>query len=504
MKKLADDAEREAIRNALDVNLIVEAAAGTGKTTELIKRIIAVLRSGRARVDSLVAVTFTEKAAGELKLRLRAGLEEARQREPAGSAERAHLEAALARLEEARVSTIHGFCADLLRERPVEARVDPRFRVATEGEAEQLYAEAFMRWLQARLEDPPEGMRRSLRRESKFNDGPIDRLRAAGWMLATWRDFPAEWRRDPFDREAEIDGLVAQVHDFAAMTRLCAKPDRDGLYLDTAAARSLDDEIRRIEAVRERDYDWLEAKLVALGTDRDFARARKGFGSFFAKDIERASVQSAYQEICAALKAFAAHADADLAPVLQKELLETVEAYEALKQRAGVLDFVDLLLRARDLVRDSDAVRNELQQRFTHLFVDEFQDTDPLQAEILLLLAGSDPAVRDWREVEPAAGQALHRRRSEAVDLSLPPRRRRRLHRGARPAHVARRRARASDDELPLRAVDPAGRERGVRSVDERATTTRCRPSTCRWRRSAPRAATSRRSWRCRCRGRTA
>jgi len=76
------------------------------------------------------------------------------------------------------------------------------------------------------------------------------------------------------------------------------------------------------------------AKLVALGTDRDFARARKGFGSFFAKDVERASVQSAYEEVCAALQEFAARADADLAPVLQKELLETVAAYEELNAAA--------------------------------------------------------------------------------------------------------------------------------------------------------------------------
>ena len=70
-------------------------------------------------------------------------------------------------LEEAHVSTIHGFCADLLRERPVEARVDPLFRVLTEGQAERLFNEAFDGWFQAQLEDPPEGVRRSLRRASR-------------------------------------------------------------------------------------------------------------------------------------------------------------------------------------------------------------------------------------------------------------------------------------------------------------------------------------------------
>jgi ATP-dependent exoDNAse (exonuclease V) beta subunit len=70
-----------------------------------------------------------------------------------------------------------------------------------------------------------------------------------------------------------------------------------------------------------------------------------------------------------------------------------------------VLDFVDLLIRARDLVRDCEAVRVDLQSRFTHLFVDEFQDTDPLQAEILLLLSAGDAAVTDWRKIEPVPGK---------------------------------------------------------------------------------------------------
>ena len=75
------------------------------------------------------------------------------------------------------------------------------------------------------------------------------------------------------------------------------------------------------------------------------------------------------------------------------------------KQRAGGLDFLDLLLVARDLVRDNAAVRAELQRRFSHIFVDEFQDTDPLQAEILLLLAADDPAESDWLEVRPLPGK---------------------------------------------------------------------------------------------------
>jgi ATP-dependent helicase/nuclease subunit A len=114
-----DGADRLLVREGLDETVIVEAAAGTGKTTELVARILNVLATGRAHIDQIVAVTFTEKAAGELKLRIRQELETARQR--AGDATiHANLTDAIQRLEEAHVSTIHGFCADLLRERPVE------------------------------------------------------------------------------------------------------------------------------------------------------------------------------------------------------------------------------------------------------------------------------------------------------------------------------------------------------------------------------------------------
>src|SRR5438128_5642102 len=120
--RVMDDAEaRRAIADDLDDTLIVEAAAGTGKTTELVKRILHVLAAGHATMMQIVAVTFTEKAAGELKLRLREALEQERG-EASDDEVRDRLELALKTLEEAHVNTIHGFCAELLRERPVEAR----------------------------------------------------------------------------------------------------------------------------------------------------------------------------------------------------------------------------------------------------------------------------------------------------------------------------------------------------------------------------------------------
>src|SRR5438874_2400568 len=113
-RPVRSDAEaRERIRTSLDESLLVEASAGTGKTTELIRRIVAILARG-TKIETIAAVTFTNKAAGELKLRLREELDIARQAATGG--ERIALEDALERLEEASIGTIHSFCAQILRE----------------------------------------------------------------------------------------------------------------------------------------------------------------------------------------------------------------------------------------------------------------------------------------------------------------------------------------------------------------------------------------------------
>jgi ATP-dependent helicase/nuclease subunit A len=408
---LVDQADREQIATALDDTLIVEAAAGTGKTTELVGRIVRVIETGRAEVIGIIAVTFTEKAAGELKLRLREALEEARSISTSGSDERERLDRALGRLEEAQVSTIHGFCADLLRERPVEARIDPLFTVLTEAQAIRLYNEGFHHWLEGRLADPSEGVKRSLRRPTfggfgaQDNDnGPIDRLRRAGWELIQWRDFDGEWQRPPFDRTARVDDLVQLLNRF---TDLLEPPGdaRDSLYANGWAARKLADEIRRIESVAERDYDRLEAGIIELAHNRNFNDMRKGSGKNYRTGVLRDDVWQARENLQNALSEFEADANADLAAALRGDLRDCVSAYEAAKAKAGALDFLDLLLKTRDLIRDNPEVRASFQQRFKRIFVDEFQDTDPLQAEILLLLAAGDPAATNWRKTRSVPGK---------------------------------------------------------------------------------------------------
>ena len=409
---LADQADRDQIATALDDTLIVEAAAGTGKTTELVRRIVRVIQTGRAEVTGIVAVTFTEKAAGELKLRLREALEEARGASGPDSEERRRLDTAVGTLEEAQVSTIHGFCADLLRERPIEARIDPLFRVLTEAQAARMYDEGFHRWLETELADPSAGVKRSLRRpvfggfgaQGDGGDGPVDRLRRAGWELIQWRDFDGDWQRPLFDRLSRIDQVFQLLNEF---TELLDPPGdvRDALYADTWAARKLAEEIRRTESVSARDYDRLEAGLIELSRNRHFKDARKGSGKNYRAGVLRENVCRALENLYQALTEFKENADADLAAALRDELRGCVSAYEAAKAKAGALDFLDLLLKARDLIRDNAEVRSTFQTRFKRIFVDEFQDTDPLQAEILLLLSADNPPATNWRETRPVAGK---------------------------------------------------------------------------------------------------
>ena len=257
---------RHLITEALDQTLVVEAAAGTGKTTELVKRVVRLIETGRAeRIDQIVAVTFSEKAAGELKLRLREELERARLRAAPSGEAAARLERAVQRFEEAHVSTIHGFCVELLRERPVEARVDPLFAVLTEAQARRLYDAAFHSWFQEQLSNPSEGVQRSLRRPSftmfgagENEDGPVERLQNAGWELIQWRDFEGRWQREPFDRDTRVDRLAEQLKDFVALLEPPGN-DRDNLYYDCRPARQLRADIERLESAEtaERDHDRL-------------------------------------------------------------------------------------------------------------------------------------------------------------------------------------------------------------------------------------------------------
>jgi ATP-dependent exoDNAse (exonuclease V) beta subunit len=356
------------LESALDRSWVVEASAGTGKTTALVQRIADVIAAGTV-VDKVVAVTFTHAAAGNMKLRVRQELELRRARE-ADAAVRHRLSEAARTLDRAFIGTIHAFCAQLLRRRPVEARVDPKFQELSQPDALRVFGRVFRRWIERKLAAPSPALSRALARLAWRNDRsegePLDELRKAAWNLTEWRDFDAPWVRRPFDREQRLRELVERA-DAVRQVRVVSD------FVERA--RQLQDEPDRVEA-----------ELLRLPWELKWT---KGAG---------------LDDLKAGIEEFRRPADADLAAALREELWEVVGLYHEEKRCAGQLDFMDLLLCARDLLRH-DVARPGLQHLYDRIFVDEFQDTDPLQAEILLLLAAADPAEGDWRRATPAAGK---------------------------------------------------------------------------------------------------
>ena len=415
---LAADAEaRIRIRESLDESLWVEAAAGTGKTTVLVERLVRMLAEGRAKVERVVAVTFTRKAAGELKLRLRRDLDDARAAigsetdskppDPELALKHHRLSEAIARLEEAHIGTIHSFCAEILRRRPVEAGVDPAFVEMDDEEAGKLYEQVFRRWIEQRLDDLPPGLERALRRlaNERSSDGtsPVERLLQAGRQLVDWRDFDHPWSRPEIDLKGEIDSLVDLSRELLAM-RNRGTP-RDQLYQALDPLEDLDAWIERSESLaHRRDYAELEALLIQLLKDLRWNN-RRGRTTHYAPDLPRQEVLNAREQLIDRLDAFQQQAGADLSRRLQSELSEVLEDYTRLKRLNGRLDFLDLLICCRDLLRDQAETRHDFQRAFDCIFVDEFQDTDPLQAEILLLLAASPDQPGQWLEARPSPGK---------------------------------------------------------------------------------------------------
>ncbi|HEX9285994.1 MAG TPA: UvrD-helicase domain-containing protein [Thermoanaerobaculia bacterium] len=386
----SDEADRQVIRQDLDTNLLVEAAAGTGKTTSLVERMLAIVREGRATVDRLCAVTFTVKAAAQLKERFQVGLEEGIRAE-SDATKRARLTGALEGIDRGFIGTIHSFCARLLRERPVEAGVDPEFEELDETEDLLLREEAWERYKQTLFI----GSAPILAELGRYGMS-IDLLRAAYQCLASNPDVePAVANRLPepqFVREKE------KVLEFLARAEW-EIPPRD----PAAKSDSLQRKLR--SALRLRDIRDLDrpAELVTL-----FERLQ-GRGNIVQKLWPNAAAAKKLRDdfdtlvedvVSPALGRWREF----LYPVAIEAVRPAVDVFRRLRRDRGALDFGDLLLCARDLLRDHPDARADFQRRFTPILVDEFQDTDPIQAEVLLYLTGSQLDERDWRRLDPIPG----------------------------------------------------------------------------------------------------
>ncbi|GAB4209927.1 MAG: hypothetical protein OHK0013_29910 [Sandaracinaceae bacterium] len=427
-KPLVDAEARRRIAEDLDATFVVEAAAGTGKTTALVSRIVGLLATGRATAASLVATTFTEKAAGELVVRTREALERGKDEPHRTDDERARLVRAIAELETARIGTIHGLAADLLREHPIEAGIDPSFQVHGEEESAELLERVVSRWLEDRLASPTPVFARLTRRGAPGGETLRSTLVKVCMRLADRRELTTPWRGPSFDRATRIDEVLATL---AALGPTLARAEAEGvtpsnkLFASLEALHAAHARIRASSSLSgARDDDAAEAILVELARG---PKCKRGSGKMFGKRL-REEVVAELDRAEAMITAFQRDADGDLAAKLHPELLAAVASYEAEKRRLGVVDYADLLISLRRLLAENAAVRARLQARFTHVLVDEVQDTDPVQLEIVRLLVADDPATTDPRAARPKPGklfvvgdpkQAIYRFRRADLDAYL-------------------------------------------------------------------------------------
>ncbi len=401
-----DEDARERARSDHGTSLVVEAGAGTGKTTLLVDRIESLVRSGAARLDEIVAVTFTENAATTMKLRLRERLEAARVDSGLLAEERARAAGALEVLERANVSTIHALCAAILQERPLECGVVPGFRMADEAEADVLFARAWEEWLGERLTHGDdvllEALDRGIPLEAPSAWGERTSLRGLARVLLEQRDLTPLVAAEPFDPDAAKKELLAK----AARARELASAAQDGDLL----ADRLEGFVAHAEAVQFLSGSALTERLLnPPDVPKNFGH-RPRWPS--AEALEEARGIAAWSRESAA--AWRAALGADVHGRLVRALGGVTTLYERGKAEKGVLDFLDLLLKARDALRDRPAVREHFQRRFRHVIIDEFQDTDPLQVELARLLAGDRPGAL---VVVGDAKQSIYRFRRAEVRL---------------------------------------------------------------------------------------
>ena len=408
---LADYEEREKAAHDLANTYLVEAAAGTGKTTLLIERVLSIVTTTLTPLMQVAAITFTEKAAGELKAKLRARLQE----EAHGTGEESQrCRKALRELDGMPVSTIHAFCRELLQQRPVEAGVDPGFGVLDEAAARLLQDEVWPSWIAA------EFARDCPARPFLERGMTIESLRALFDALLNSREDLSELHvscRPASDVQNDVSdfrGKIEKALDWKGGCRHSA----DTLFLSLS-------EVERWTA-RAGGNDT-ESRLTWLLERPRLNRNRRGAK----ENWDAAALDAARVFFLAEFEVTAAALQRELVSLLAAPLIEwlkgAVIAYDEAKAARGVVDFHDLLILARRMLRDHAAVREFFKARYNYILVDEFQDTDPLQAEVAFFLAErAGRTAPSWDEVTLDQGklflvgdpkQSIYRFRRADLDL---------------------------------------------------------------------------------------
>lgn len=390
----SDDAARESILTDLDTNMLVEAGAGSGKTTSLVGRMYALVARGEP-VERIAAVTFTRKAANELRERFQLRLEQAIRESEPGSEARVRADRALRDLDRAFLGTIHSFCGRLLREHPLEVGLDPGFEEIAEEAWDQLVRGFWNRWLE---------------RAKLTNDAALVELRAlhvdprtlfAGFKcVLDYRDVEFALAEVP---APDITACRAKLE--ALLVRAQALIPKEEPAGGWDALMGL---VRRLQYLR-RVANWGKTAHFCDAL-AEFSKSRCEIKQYKWSDNKEGKARA--KDLSAD---FTALFDADVTTVLTRWREHRYPAVMRYLQRAaaefarerhatGQLGFEDLLMLCATLLRENAAVRDALGARYRRLLVDEFQDTDPIQAEVCFLLASEASHGADWRAVTPRPG----------------------------------------------------------------------------------------------------
>lgn len=391
------DQQGEAATRIAD-NLCVIAGAGTGKTRVLVERYLHLLESGKLWPEDIAAITFTEKAAAEMTSKIRAACTLRAEQAADAAGRRAWIDRR-DRLEAGVIDTIHGFCGRLVRQYPVEAAVDPHYAVVADADQRQLLADSIHATIRRLLDEDNADLLRVAR---AYGLGTMVRMltRAAGRRADVLRaaatlDRPVEEMVEELGREVDHVAGVA-IDD---LLRNCRR--QAGRIGATRGAEG-----DRIEIARQQAAEAMEMMglTMPLATRLDGLRALDGIdlrgGS--KKSWSSPELLAEMREAIGTLRDAAREAlaacdltdpadwpeEIELARSVLRAALAAIDDYRRAKVERSVLDYDDLLLGARDLLRDHGDVRRACGQRFRQVLVDELQDTDELQIEIIQLLLG--------------------------------------------------------------------------------------------------------------------
>ena len=393
--------------------VLVSASAGSGKTFVMVEKIISLILSGKADVSSVLAVTFTNLAASEMKERLRAAIV-ARINEETDAAVRARLKRQLSEIGTSDVCTLHSFCVNVIRRHYYETGEGGNFRVADETEADKLRARAVSLTFDALLREGDADfalLSEIYAGSAGFSALEAELLSAYSRVVsrADYRDFlasvPALYSEERFDRVCgellgEMKRRAARMRKDAESLRAQAAAFAEAGALDGKYVAWLDERIA-FARMAEGQSDLFSARaalsLPLAGKPSNAKLKKAGDVRLLALDSACAALKKATDGVRDALPETASReeeegaffASGKVAAAMARLLSAFDEQYAQVKRRAGVLDFSDLEHKCLELL-GIERVREAVRGRYTHVFVDEYQDVNPAQERILSLVAGEN------------------------------------------------------------------------------------------------------------------